>query len=411
MIAHLISASLRFAPISIDARSLVKQLFNSLIEVSVGAKHANGVVVEDGGTIVVFGILGEPGTRAIVTSSVKMGGLVTYVDKTNKFSVVECVNSFASPIKFAQKTVLSRGASIYSFDVSSKGRNRKITEGYLDATFDVGSSFHSLGISSLKFPLAAGSPLFDETGCLLGIVLSDYMPSQGRPLAVTIEAIRQCLWDRIRPDESRIDSNGDIVLGRYARVLYDTGIHAAPNIRSRKYYSATQKQYLVVRPYSREWLSVLMQNHVWGYALSNAVEVLPQNVVRNSEAWNALVSSRGQDILATVSSRVGNIEVLGSRGVQRGEAFCGNVLRDIGVVIPYKANAQFEVGCEIYERRDLIAGDCLYFTLGKNAWLTGVYIGYSYFATVDSNGKCVIRSLFRKEFDSRLRKIIRYGVD
>ena len=187
-----------------------------------------------------------------------------------------------------------------------------------------------------------------------------------------------------------------VVLGRYAQVRYDTGIHALPRTSSHTYYRAHQNQYLVVKPAGNGWLSILMENGQVGYGLVDAIEMLPYEVVRDANAAPMpSVSSRSRSAVARYSLNfVGTPYKWGGNDENAGidcSGFVQKMYGKIGLSLPRTAAEQAMVGQPITRLEDLRAGDRLYFWDKKRNKIghTGMYLGNAKFVHSSSGHKGV----------------------
>jgi len=197
--------------------------------------------------------------------------------------------------------------------------------------------------------------------------------------------------------------NGKVVLGRLGQATASTRIYASPNSRSRIFYRVKPKQYLVIRTGpSQAWDAVLLQNGVYGFVPSKAVEPLPYQVTTTVRNESRSMASASRSALncgdSTISTMLNNAVSLsgapykfGGTDVNSGidcSAFVQKMFGEIGVGLPRTAAEQVNVGKHIYRLEDLRAGDRLYFYEAKRGMIghTGIYLGNGYFVH-SSHGK------------------------
>lgn len=169
------------------------------------------------------------------------------------------------------------------------------------------------------------------------------------------------------------------VLGNLGQALEATRIYAAPNTKSKIFYTAKQYQYLIVSSYTDSYHKVVMSNGVTGYARTSKVAMLPQ-LVRQSATANssrAVAAKKGLNYIGTPY-------VWGGDNINSGidcSGFVKKLYGDIGINLPRTAAEQAKVGAPIRRLEDLKAGDRLYFWEKKRATIghTGLYLGNGYF--------------------------------
>ena len=168
------------------------------------------------------------------------------------------------------------------------------------------------------------------------------------------------------------------VLGNLGQALEATRIYAAPNTKSRVFYTAKQYQYLIVSNYTERYHKVVMSNGIYGYAPATKVAVLPQ-VVRQSANTTSRASAAKKGL-----NYIGTPYVWGGDSITSGidcSGFVKKLYGDIGINLPRTAAEQAKVGTPIRRLEDLIAGDRLYFWEKKRGTIghTGLYLGNGYF--------------------------------
>ena len=187
-----------------------------------------------------------------------------------------------------------------------------------------------------------------------------------------------------------------VVLGRYAQVRYGTGIHAGPSAGSRTYYHTQANQYLVVKPYNDKWCAILMQGGLWGYGLTDAIEIMPFEVVRDATRGNEppLGSRSRVDMVRQSLRYVGTPYKWGGNDINYGidcSAFVKKMYGQVGLNLPRTAAEQALVGQPITRLEELRTGDRLYFWSKKRGKIghTGLYVGNGMFVHSSSNHKGV----------------------
>ena len=168
------------------------------------------------------------------------------------------------------------------------------------------------------------------------------------------------------------------VLGNLGQALEATRIYAAPNTKSRVFYTAKQYQYLIVNNYNDNYHKVVMSNGIFGYARSAKVAILPQ-LVRQSASTSSRASAAKRGL-----NYIGTPYVWGGDNISSGidcSGFVKKLYGDIGIDLPRTAAEQAKVGAPIRRLEDLRAGDRLYFWEKKRATIghTGLYLGNGYF--------------------------------
>jgi cell wall-associated NlpC family hydrolase len=169
------------------------------------------------------------------------------------------------------------------------------------------------------------------------------------------------------------------VLGNLGQALEATRIYAAPNTKSRVFYTAKQYQYLIVSNYTDNYHKVVMSNGMYGYARASKVAMLPQLVRQSSTASSsrAVAAKKGLNYIGTPY-------VWGGNNINSGidcSGFVKKLYGDIGINLPRTAAEQAKVGTPIRRLEDLRPGDRLYFWENKRATIghTGLYLGNGYF--------------------------------
>jgi cell wall-associated NlpC family hydrolase len=211
-------------------------------------------------------------------------------------------------------------------------------------------------------------------------------------------------------------SGGKRVLGKLGQALRDVGIHSRMTDGSHVYYHTTQYEYLVVnQTRSTAWTSVVLQNGSKGYIPTDAVAVLPYNVMQGVPQR----SSRTGD-LASRSNSLGAHSSLGSvadlaltyqgtpykwggQDLAAGidcSGFVKKMFGAIGVDLPRTAAEQSLVGEPITRLEDLQKGDRLYFWEAKRGKIghTGIYLGNGYFVHSSSGRGGVATSLLTRSW-------------
>src|SRR5690348_2926396 len=94
---------------------------------------------------------------------------------------------------------------------------------------------------------------------------------------------------------------GKVVLGKLGQVTEETKIYASPSSSAKVLYSIAAYEYVVVKPLSKTWIKVLLQNGKFGYVKNDVVATLPYNVTANQPRYT---------LRAPIAS--------GSRGTSRG---------------------------------------------------------------------------------------------
>jgi cell wall-associated NlpC family hydrolase len=169
------------------------------------------------------------------------------------------------------------------------------------------------------------------------------------------------------------------VLGNLGQALETTRIYAAPNTKSRIFYTAKQYQYLIVNNYTEKYHKVVMSNGVYGYARASKVAMLPQLVRQSSTSGSARATAARKGL-----NYIGTPYVWGGDNINSGidcSGFVKKLYGDIGINLPRTAAEQAKVGTPIRRLEDLKAGDRLYFWEKKRATIghTGLYLGNGYF--------------------------------
>lgn len=168
------------------------------------------------------------------------------------------------------------------------------------------------------------------------------------------------------------------LLGYLGQALENSKIYAAPNTKSKVYYTAKQYQYLIVSKYSDNYLKVVMSNGVYGYTRTSKVVMLPQPVRQNTSlSSRASAAKRGLNYIGTPY-------VWGGNDINSGidcSGFVKKLYGDIGINLPRTAAEQAKVGTPIKRLEDLKPGDRLYFWEKKRNTIghTGLYLGNGYF--------------------------------
>lgn len=199
-------------------------------------------------------------------------------------------------------------------------------------------------------------------------------------------------------------AGGKKVLGKLGQALRDVGIHSRMTGGSHVYYRTKQFEYLVVNPTrSAVWTSVVLQNGSKGYIPSDAVAVLPYNVLQSAPKRSSrenLLASRSDsyvppgapgDVAGLATQYIGTPYKWGGQDLQSGidcSGFVKKMFGDIGVNLPRTAAEQETVGEPITRLEDLQRGDRLYFWEAKRGKIghTGIYLGNGYFVH-SSSGK------------------------
>ena len=199
-------------------------------------------------------------------------------------------------------------------------------------------------------------------------------------------------------------ASGKKVLGKLGQALRDVGIHSRMADGSRVYYRTKQFEYLVVNPTrSADWTSVVLQNGSKGYIPTDAVAVLPYNVLQNApqraSRENNLASRSNSyvppgapgDVAGLATQYIGTPYKWGGQDLQDGidcSGFVKKMFGAIGVDLPRTAAEQVNYGTPISRLEDLQRGDRLYFWESKRGKIghTGIYLGNGYFVH-SSHGK------------------------
>ncbi len=187
-----------------------------------------------------------------------------------------------------------------------------------------------------------------------------------------------------------------VVLGRYAQVMYSTGIHSSPDVHSRTYYHAAANQYLVVRPLNDKWCTIMMERGLWGYGLRDAIEIMPFEVIRDAprSQENATASRSRTQMVRNSLRYIGTPYVWGGNDVNNGidcSGFVKQLYGTLGLNLPRTAAEQALVGQKIERLEDLKIGDRLYFWDRRRGKIghTGMYAGGGLFVHSSSGHKGV----------------------
>ncbi len=200
-----------------------------------------------------------------------------------------------------------------------------------------------------------------------------------------------------------------VVLGRLARAVEVTKIYAAPNTRSRVFYSVKAQENLVVKNGEKVgWMRVALNNGVYGYVRADKVEDVrdeqgrllevtytppPRGARRNGGGPVARSSARGAIADYSLNYR-GVPYVWGGTDENRGvdcSGFVKKMFGKIGVNLPRTAAQQVHVGKPINRLEDLRKGDRLYFWSSSRNMIghTGIYLGNGYFVHASGGKKKV----------------------
>jgi cell wall-associated NlpC family hydrolase len=206
----------------------------------------------------------------------------------------------------------------------------------------------------------------------------------------------------------------DQVIGKLGQAIQATRIYAAPDPRSRVYYSLKPYQYVIINPSKYEkWLKVRMQNGRDGYVVAEAVARLPYSVSLNNVQPSRHASlARGGTVVpgSSVGSALANYSLQfvgtpykwGGNDLLNGvdcSGFVKQIYGQIGVNLPRTAAQQVFVGTPITRLEDLQPGDRLYFWDYKRGKIghTGMYLGRGYFVHSSSSRGAVTTDYLGKE--------------
>ena len=179
---------------------------------------------------------------------------------------------------------------------------------------------------------SSGGPMVDASGAVVGVVcmyLGDAQQvnfavnaTQVRPLVRNPNWIPTQTFCLLHPtssadpavaesNDSGTGSEGKRVLGKLGQALRDVGIHAGMSDGSHVYYQTKQYEYLVVNATrSAGWASVVLQNGSKGYIPSDAVAVLPYDVLQSAPKHTAKpqdLDTRREPSKRTATSTPGDV--------------------------------------------------------------------------------------------------------
>ena len=201
-------------------------------------------------------------------------------------------------------------------------------------------------------------------------------------------------------------ASGQKVIAKLGQTIRDVGIHSRMSPTAHVFYQSKQYEYLAVNhTKSPKWFSVILQNGGHGYVPSDAVALLPYNVMQQAPKperdMRGYMASRGGSAPPPSGvSGVANyaLSFVGSTPYKWGgteigtgidcSGFVQKMFGTIGMNLPRTAAEQERVGTPITRLEYLQAGDRLYFwekSRGKIGH-TGIYLGNGYFVH-SSSGK------------------------
>ncbi|HLK16536.1 MAG TPA: C40 family peptidase, partial [Fimbriimonadaceae bacterium] len=198
-------------------------------------------------------------------------------------------------------------------------------------------------------------------------------------------------------------SGGKHVIGKLGQTLRDVGIHSRMSAGSRVYYHTKQYEYLVInQTRSADWTSVVLQNGSKGYIPTDAVAVLPYNVLQGAPQRDRSrdLASRGDatgttyspgDVAGLATEFIGTPYKWGGQDLNNGidcSGFVKKMFGAIGVNLPRTAAEQVNYGEPVTRLEYLQRGDRLYFWSSSRGKIghTGIYLGNGYFVH-SSSGK------------------------
>lgn len=179
-----------------------------------------------------------------------------------------------------------------------------------------------------------------------------------------------------------------IVLGKLGQVTEPTKIFVRPDNDSQVCYKIKAYEYIVLRPMSKTWMKVLLQNRQFGYIQTDTVAMLPYQVTVDapSRDYTPPMGSRSTAAAAQYALNfVGTPYVWGGNDPKHGIDCSGLVQQMYGEVahiqLPRTAAEQATVGMPVRRLEDLRPGDRLYFWEAKRGKIghTGIYLGKGYF--------------------------------
>lgn len=170
------------------------------------------------------------------------------------------------------------------------------------------------------------------------------------------------------------------VLGRVAILRSNATIRSAPSENASVVYRVTRGQSLVVRPYSGQWMEVLLSNLRYGFVSARRVHVLNYEYLVDTAA---LPKIRKVPLSAVASYAI----TMKGQKAHPTELVRGLYGR-AGLDLPRNLRQQLDIGKPVKTLSDLKPGDRLYFLDRGLVKLSevGIYYGNGYFIHVDKGG-------------------------
>jgi len=380
----------------------------------VECKGRIGFTVDEGRHIV---ISCDPKERVISLQHPSLGvltGKLAWYDSSWKLGVYRLAQPMKSSFIVFPGPDKNLSGNYYAIYRASSGEFA-----YLDVSVKSAYSWETPVFSVSDPSVPHGSVVVDRNGLVFAVVTRQFdetnterafSPHLLRSLVST--AKQNSDTKRVLGREGHVIGGGEGAssrIGRLGRAFSNAAIHEAADENSKKHYTVSAKDFLVLQDKDMgDWFSVLLNNGLTGYALKSSILDLEVPVhLKRELASNGFVGDYGAQI-ATYAHQLSGIPYKKSGVTESGignAEFVVYVFSKFGLKLEKSVKSQMQVGMKITRLEHLRAGDRIYLKDSKavGGHETGIYLGDGRFIFSSSTAKQVcIRPLSEKKWLAKL---------